>query len=179
MDTLHSIQTTYSKEMENENAMSSVRRCAMIRIESLEFIRPFESTPEILITMSMENKRKKKLVTQRFYANNGEPCKIEVNGEFKLFYSHNVKIHRDPILRFAVENTRAKTFSRHRSIAAALVSMQQVVQNDFDGTLTLYEWHVSEKNPIGRLKVQIRSVYLDEQEDGDSSDNSDEVDVRM
>ena len=57
--------------------------------------------------------------------------------------------------------------------------MQQVVQNDFDGALTLYEWHVSEKNPIGRLKVQIRSVYLDEQEDGDSSDNSEEVEVGM
>ena len=84
-----------------------------------------------------------------------------------------MKNHRDPILRFAVENTRAKTFTRHRSIAASLVSMQQVVQHDFDGSLTLYESHVTEKNPIGRLRVQIRSIYVDDDESsGDSEDNS-------
>lgn len=164
---------TVSKEMENETAMSSVRRCAFIRIESLEFIQHFESTSEIVVTMSMENRRSKKLISQRFSANNGEPCTIEINGEFRLFYSHNVKNHRDPILRFAVENTRAKTFTRHRSIAASLVSMQQVVQHDFDGSLTLYESHVTEKNPIGRLRVQIRSIYVDDDESsGDSEDNS-------
>ena len=163
---------TVSKEMENETAMSSVRRCAFIRIESLEFIQHFESTSEIVVTMSMENRRSKKLISQRFSANNGEPCTIEINGEFRLFYSHNVKNHRDPILRFAVENTRAKTFTRHRSIAASLVSMQQVVQHDFDGSLTLYESHVTEKNPIGRLRVQIRSIYVDDDESsGDSEDN--------
>ena len=165
MDPSHSSVPTISKEMENENAMSSVRRCAYIRIESIEFIQPFESTSDILVTMSMENKRSKKLVTDRFFANNGQPFKKEINGEYQLIYSHNVKCHRDPILRIAVENTRAKTFSRHRSVAAALVSMQQVVQRDFEGALLLYECHVPEKNPIGRICVQIRSVYLDDQDD--------------
>ena len=175
MDSGHLNQPTLSKEMENENAMSSVRRCAIIHIDSLEFIKPFVSTTDVLITMSMENKRKKKLETSRFFANNGEPFKIEINREFKLFYSHNVKIHRDPILRFAVENTRAKTYTRHRSVAAALISMQQVVQHDFNGTLTLFESHVSEKNPLGCLRVQIRSIFSDEQdEDSASSDNSEE-----
>ena len=158
---------TISKEMENENAMSSVRRCAFIHIETLEFLQHFESTSEIVVTMSMENRRSKKLISQRFSANNGEPCIIEINGEFQLFYSHNVKNHRDPILRFAVENTRAKTFTRHRSIAAALVSMQQVVQHDYDGSLILYESHVTEKNPIGRIRVIIRSLYVDD-DDNDS-----------
>lgn len=163
---------TISKEMENETAMSSVRRCAFIRIDTLEFIQHFESTNEIVVTMSMENRRSKKLISQRFSANNGEPSVIHINGEFQLFYSHNVKNHRDPILRFAVENTRAKTFTRHRSIAASLVSMQQVVQHDFDGILTLYESHVTEKNPIGRIRVHIRSVYMDD--DDESSENSEE-----
>lgn len=176
MESVHSNQPTISKEMENENAMSSVRRCALIRIDSLEFIKPFVSTADVLITMSMENQRKKKLMTPRFSANNGEPFRIDINGEFKLFYSHNVKIHRDPVLRFAVENTRAKTFTRHRSVAAALISMQQVVQNDFSGSLTLYESHVSEKNPIGCIRVHIRSIFSDEQvEEEEISDNSDEV----
>lgn len=168
---------TVSKEMESENAMSSVRRCAFIRIESLEFIQPFESTNEIVVTMSMENRRSKKLISQRFSANNGEPSLIEINGEFQLFYSHNVKNHRDPILRFAVENTRAKTFTRHRSIAASLVSMQQVVQHNFDGLLTLYESHVTEKNPLGRLRVQIRSVYVDDDDSGETSEDNDQGDV--
>ena len=166
---------TISKEMENENAMSSVRRCAFIRIETLEFLQHFESTSEIVVTMSMENRRSKKLISQRFSANNGEPCVLEINGEFQLFYSHNVKNHRDPILRFAVENTRAKTFTRHRSIAAALVSMQHVVQHDFDGSLILYESHVNEKNAIGRIRVFIRSLYVDEEEDdGVESENDQE-----
>ena len=163
---------TISKEMENETAMSSVRRCAFIRIDTLEFIQHFESTNEIVVTMSMENRRSKKLISQRFSANNGEPSVIHINGEFQLFYSHNVKNHRDPILRFAVENTRAKTFTRHRSIAASLVSMQQVVQHDFDGILTLYESHVTEKNPIGRIRVHIRSVYMDDDESSESSEEN-------
>lgn len=176
MDPTHSSVPAISKEMENENAMSSVRRCAFIRIESLEFIQPFESTSDILVTMSMENKRSKKLVTERFFANNGQPFKKEINGDYQLIYSHNVKCHRDPILRIAVENTRAKTFSRHRSVAAALVSMQQIVQHDFDGVLLLYECHVPEKNPIGRIRVQIRSVYMDDQdEEEDASINSEEA----
>lgn len=176
MDSSRTAQPTYSKEMESENAMSSVRRCAVIRIESVEFVKPFECTPDILLTMCMENKRKEKLVARKFSGNNGNPTLVEINGDFKLFYSHNVKSHRDPILRFAVENTRAKTFSRHRSIAAALVSMQQIVQHAFEGMLTLYECHVSEKNPIGRIQVHIHSVYVDEQEeDPDLSSLSDDV----
>ena len=176
MDSSRTAQPTYSKEMESENAMSSVRRCAVIRIESVEFVKPFECTPDILLTMCMENKRKEKLVARKFSGNNGNPTLVEINGDFKLFYSHNVKSHRDPILRFAVENTRAKTFSRHRSIAAALVSMQQIVQHDFDGVLLLYECHVPEKNPIGRIRVQIRSVYMDDQdEEEDASINSEEA----
>lgn len=164
MDINHIPIPTYSKEMENEYAMSSVRRCAFIKIDSLEFIRSFESTPEILITMSMENRRNKKLMSPRFSANNGNPFTTEINAEYQLIYSHNVKYHRDPILRIAVENTRAKTFSRHRSIAATLVSMQQIVQHDFDGTLMLYECHVSEKNVLARIQLHIRSQYIDDQE---------------
>lgn len=144
--------------------MSSVRRCAFIKIDSLEFVRSFESTPEILITMSMENRRNKKLMSPRFSANNGNPFSTDINAEYQLIYSHNVKYHRDPILRIAVENTRAKTFSRHRSIAATLVSMQQIVQHDFDGTLMLYECHVSEKNVLARIQLHIRSQYIDDQE---------------
>ena len=144
--------------------MSSVRRCAFIKIDSLEFVRSFESTPEILITMSMENRRNKKLMSPRFSANNGNPFSTDINAEYQLIYSHNVKYHRDPILRIAVENTRAKTFSRHRSIAATLVSMQQIVQHDFDGTLMLYECHVSEKTVLARIQLHIRSQYIDDQE---------------
>lgn len=165
---------TYSKEMENEYAMSSVRRCAFIKIDSLEFVRSFESTPEILITMSMENRRNKKLMSPRFSANNGNPFSTDINAEYQLIYSHNVKYHRDPILRIAVENTRAKTFSRHRSIAATLVSMQQIVQHDFDGTLMLYECHVSEKNVLARIQLHIRSQYIDDQESWE--ENSDDPD---
>ena len=164
MDINHIPIPTYSKEMENEYAMSSVRRCAFIKIDSLEFVRSFESTPEILITMSMENRRNKKLMSPRFSANNGNPFSTDINAEYQLIYSHNVKYHRDPILRIAVENTRAKTFSRHRSIAATLVSMQQIVQHDFDGTLMLYECHVSEKTVLARIQLHIRSQYIDDQE---------------
>ena len=175
MESTQGATKTQTKEMENENAMSSVRRCAFIRIESVEFLCPFESTKEILVTMSMENKRSKKLMTKRFSANGGQPFRYDINGDYQLFYSHNVKYHRDPILRIAVENTRAKTFTRHRSIAATLVSMQQIVQHEYDGVLTLYESHVQEKNPIGRVRVQIRSVYDDNQsvDEPESEDVSD------
>lgn len=174
MDINHIPIPTYSKEMENEYAMSSVRRCAFIKIDSLEFVRSFESTPEILITMSMENRRNKKLMSPRFSANNGNPFSTDINAEYQLIYSHNVKYHRDPILRIAVENTRAKTFSRHRSIAATLVSMQQIVQHDFDGTLMLYECHVSEKTVLARIQLHIRSQYIDDQDSWE--DNSEDPD---
>ncbi|KAK8797323.1 hypothetical protein WA158_004531 [Blastocystis sp. Blastoise] len=170
----------YMKEIDKETESSSMRRSANIKLSNLVITKQFEATKDVVITISLQKNRKEKLFSQPINSNNGEPFVFNLNREFSLFYLHCVKFHRDPILRIALENTRPKTFTRHRSIAAALVSMQQVLQHKFKGTLMLYTCHTQQRQPIGYIEAEISTDYLDDgDEHFESSDEDEDIDEEV
>ena len=174
-DTQQKKNELYTKEIDKETESSSMRRCAYIRLSKIQIMKPFESTKDVVITISLQKNRKEKLFSQPFSSNNGDPFTYDINREFSLFYLHCVKYHRDPILRIALENTRPKTFTRHRSVAATLVSMQQVLQHKFKGPLTLYTCHNQKRNAIGVIYAEISTEYLDDGDDRFESSEDDEA----